>query len=216
VRISTAGTEPPQAAKKARGTDSISTWTRPTCMALVATYKRVVADHAHRVPRIREQMDLAIRAVFDSWNAPRAIRTAGERIGRSGHGGQRGRDGVRQPRDGLRDRVAFTATRPPVRAYTATLQNAQARTSSPASATVAAAGAGRIDPRLVPRAARHHGEAGESLPQYMRHEFYDRRESMDAGQVGSTAARVRIATGRPGLIDLDEALGRVTGAQLTS
>jgi pyruvate,orthophosphate dikinase len=42
---------------------------------LVATYKKIVADHSGReFPQDpREQMDLAIHAVFDSWNSERAI-----------------------------------------------------------------------------------------------------------------------------------------------
>src|SRR5439155_9923855 len=42
---------------------------------LVETYKQIVVDHAGREfpQEPREQMDMAVRAVFDSWNAPRAI-----------------------------------------------------------------------------------------------------------------------------------------------
>ena len=43
--------------------------------ALVETYKVIVREHAGREfpQQPREQMDLAVRAVFDSWNAERAI-----------------------------------------------------------------------------------------------------------------------------------------------
>jgi pyruvate,orthophosphate dikinase len=42
---------------------------------LVETFKQIVVDQAGREfpQQPREQMDLAVRAVFDSWNAPRAI-----------------------------------------------------------------------------------------------------------------------------------------------
>jgi pyruvate, orthophosphate dikinase len=42
---------------------------------LVATYKQLIAEHAEReFPQDpREQMDMAIRAVFDSWNTERAM-----------------------------------------------------------------------------------------------------------------------------------------------
>jgi pyruvate,orthophosphate dikinase len=43
--------------------------------ALVETYKSIVREHAGREfpQEPREQMDLAVRAVFDSWNADRAV-----------------------------------------------------------------------------------------------------------------------------------------------
>ncbi len=43
--------------------------------ALVETYKTIVREHAGREfpQQPREQMDLAVRAVFDSWNADRAV-----------------------------------------------------------------------------------------------------------------------------------------------
>ena len=43
--------------------------------ALVETYKAIVREHAGREfpQQPREQMDLAVRAVFDSWNADRAV-----------------------------------------------------------------------------------------------------------------------------------------------
>jgi len=43
--------------------------------ALVKTYKAIVREHAGREfpQQPREQMDLAVRAVFDSWNADRAV-----------------------------------------------------------------------------------------------------------------------------------------------
>jgi len=64
-----------EAAKKAKGTESDLDLDAADLRALVATYKRVVAERAQReFPQDpREQMDLAIRAVFDSWNASRAI-----------------------------------------------------------------------------------------------------------------------------------------------
>src|SRR5262245_6717386 len=64
-----------EAVKKAKGTESDLDLDAGDLRALVATYKSLVAEHADReFPQDpREQMDLAIRAVFDSWNAPRAI-----------------------------------------------------------------------------------------------------------------------------------------------
>ena len=51
-----------------------STWTPATSRTLVETFKGIIREHAGRdFPQDpREQLDLAVRAVFDSWNSPRA------------------------------------------------------------------------------------------------------------------------------------------------
>ncbi|MEJ2861272.1 pyruvate, phosphate dikinase [Actinomycetospora flava] len=61
-------------AKKAKGTTNDLDLDAGDFTALVETFKGVVREHAGRdFPQDpREQMDLAIRAVFDSWNSPRA------------------------------------------------------------------------------------------------------------------------------------------------
>ncbi len=63
------------AAKDARGTKNDLDLDAEDLRKLVETYKQVVIDRAGReFPQDpREQMDLATKAVFDSWNAPRAI-----------------------------------------------------------------------------------------------------------------------------------------------
>ncbi|HJQ00330.1 MAG TPA: pyruvate, phosphate dikinase [Jatrophihabitans sp.] len=62
-------------AKAARGTDNDLDLDAEDLRKLVETYKQVVVSEVGReFPQDpREQMDLAVRAVFDSWNAPRAI-----------------------------------------------------------------------------------------------------------------------------------------------
>jgi len=63
------------AAKKARGTTADLDLDAEDLRTLVDQFKAVIRDHAGReFPQDpREQMDLAVRAVFNSWNAPRAI-----------------------------------------------------------------------------------------------------------------------------------------------
>ena len=63
------------AAKEQKGTRSDLDLDAADLRGLVDDYKRIVEKQAGReFPQDpREQMDLAIRAVFDSWNAPRAI-----------------------------------------------------------------------------------------------------------------------------------------------
>ncbi|MGH3025822.1 MAG: pyruvate, phosphate dikinase, partial [Gaiellaceae bacterium] len=62
------------AAKKAKGTTSDLDLDADDMAKLVETYKGIVSEHAGRPfpTDTREQMDLAVRAVFDSWNTDRA------------------------------------------------------------------------------------------------------------------------------------------------
>jgi pyruvate,orthophosphate dikinase len=62
-------------AKSAKGTTSDLDLDAEDVKRLVDTYKGIVREHAGREfpDDPREQMDLAVKAVFDSWNAPRAI-----------------------------------------------------------------------------------------------------------------------------------------------
>jgi len=62
-------------AKKAKGVSSDTDLTAEDLVDLVSTYKEIVRKYANREfpQEPREQMDLAIKAVFDSWNADRAI-----------------------------------------------------------------------------------------------------------------------------------------------
>jgi pyruvate,orthophosphate dikinase len=63
------------AAKEAKGTQSDLDLDADDLKRLVEQFKGIIADQSGReFPQDpREQMDLAIRAVFESWNAPRAI-----------------------------------------------------------------------------------------------------------------------------------------------
>ena len=63
------------AAKQAKGVASDTQLTAEDLMTLTNVFKDIVAEHAKRdFPQDpREQMDLAIKAVFESWNSDRAI-----------------------------------------------------------------------------------------------------------------------------------------------
>ncbi|MGH3206413.1 MAG: pyruvate, phosphate dikinase [Trebonia sp.] len=63
------------AAKNAKGVASDTELTAADLKALTATYKELVREHAGRdFPQDpREQMDLAVLAVFNSWNSNRAV-----------------------------------------------------------------------------------------------------------------------------------------------
>jgi pyruvate, orthophosphate dikinase len=62
-------------AKKAKGTDNDLDLDEDDLRTLVDTFKGIVREHGGRdfPTDPREQMDMAVHAVFDSWNAPRAI-----------------------------------------------------------------------------------------------------------------------------------------------
>jgi pyruvate,orthophosphate dikinase len=64
-----------EAAKHARGTEDDLDLDESDLRDIVEAFKELVRKHAGREfpSDPREQMDLAVRAVFDSWNAPRAI-----------------------------------------------------------------------------------------------------------------------------------------------
>ena len=64
-----------EAAKEARGTDSDLDLDASALQELVDTFKGIVKEHTGRdfPQEPREQMELAIRAVFDSWNGDRAV-----------------------------------------------------------------------------------------------------------------------------------------------
>ncbi|QBR91679.1 pyruvate, phosphate dikinase [Nocardioides euryhalodurans] len=61
-------------AKRSRGTDNDLDLDAEDLRGLVATFKKIVEEHTGRpFPQDpREQLDLAVRAVFDSWNTDRA------------------------------------------------------------------------------------------------------------------------------------------------
>jgi pyruvate, orthophosphate dikinase len=63
------------AAKKAKGATSDTQLDAEDLKALTATYKELVIEHAGREfpQEPREQMDLAVLAVFNSWNSDRAV-----------------------------------------------------------------------------------------------------------------------------------------------
>ena len=63
------------AAKKSRGTENDLDLDEQDLRGIVDSFKGIVRDQAGREfpTDPREQMDLAVRAVFESWNAPRAI-----------------------------------------------------------------------------------------------------------------------------------------------
>jgi pyruvate,orthophosphate dikinase len=217
------------AAKDAKGGDTISDidLTADDLRTLVETYKEIVVKYAGREfpQEPREQMDLAVRAVFESWNTPRAvIYRRQERI----------------PTDlgtavnictmvfgnlGLDSGTGVAFTRDPASGaqgvYGDYLQNAQGEdVVAGIRNTVPLADLERIDKRSYDALMHNMQVLEEHYRDLCDIEFTVERGAlwMLQTRVGkrTAGAAFRIATQLvdQGLIDMDEALQRVSGAQL--
>ncbi len=194
---------------------------------LVATFKKAIEEHAGRPfpQEPREQMDLAIRAVFDSWNTDRAVlyRRQEQIAEDSGTAvniqamvfGNRGMDSG--------SGVAFT--RDPASGaqgvYGDYLQNAQGEdVVAGIRNTVSLADLGVVD-------RKSHDELLEIMQTLEEHyrDMCDIEFTIEQGKLWMLQTRVgkrtpeaafRIAVDMvdEGLVDVDEALDRVGGAQL--
>jgi pyruvate, orthophosphate dikinase len=214
-------------AKHAKGTTSDLGLDAADLRALVETFKEVVVKHAGReFPQDpREQMDLAVRAVFESWNTPRAeIYRRQERIpadlgtavnictmvfGNLGMDSGTGVAFTRDPASGAQG------------VYGDYLQNAQGEdVVAGIRNTVPLADLEAIDKNSYVRLM----EIMQTLEEHYR-DLCDIEFTIERGKlwmlqtrVGkrTAAAAFRIATQLvdQGLIDMDEAIQRVTGAQL--
>ena len=194
---------------------------------LVETFKDVVVKHAGREfpQEPREQMDLAVRAVFDSWNTPRAVlyrrqeRIPGDLgtavnivamvFGNLGMDSGTGVAFTRDPASGAQG------------VYGDYLQNAQGEdVVSGIRNTVPLTDLEEIDKRSYDQLMRIMHVLEEHYRDLCDIEFTIERGKlwMLQTRVGkrTAAAAFRIATQLvdQGLIDMDEALQRVTGAQL--
>jgi pyruvate,orthophosphate dikinase len=216
-----------EAAKQAKGTDSDLDLDAEDMRKLVETYKQVVIDHAGRpFPQDpREQMDLATRAVFESWNTERAvIYRRQERIPADlgtavnivamvfGNLGMDSGTGVAFTRDPASGAQGI---------YGDYLQNAQGEdVVAGIRNTVPLADLEKIDKKSYDELL----SIMQTLEEHYR-DLCDIEFTIERGKlwmlqtrVGkrTAAAAFRIATQLvdQGLIDMDEAVSRVTGAQL--
>ena len=174
--------------KKNRGTESDTDLGVDDLRELVETFKRSIAEHAGRdFPQDpREQLDLAMRAVFDSWNTERAVALPPPGADRGGprHRRQRAGHGLRQPRRRLRLRRRVHP-RPGVgqpgrvRRLPAERAGRGRRRGHPQHRLPGRHGEDR--PEVARRAAGDHGDAGEALPRHVRHRVHRRaRQALDA------------------------------------
>ena len=152
---------------------------------------------------------MAVKAVFNSWNADRAdpVPAAGADPGRPRHRGQHRGHGLRQPRHGLGHRRRLhprPRQRPAGRLRRLPAERAGRGRRGRHPQHGPAAGP-RADRRQVLRRAHgHHGDAGEPLQGPVRHRVHDRaRQAVDAADPGRQAHRRgrvpdRHAARRPG------------------
>ena len=188
-----------EAAKTAKDTKNDLDLDAGDLSTLVETFKGIVSEHTGRdFPQDpREQLDLAVRAVFDSWNSPRAnIYRRQERIPAdlgtavtsarwsSATSGWTRAPAWPSPATRRRASAGSTAT---------TCRTRRARTSSPASATpLPLADLERIDKSSLRRAHGHHDHARAALPRPLRHRVHHRaRQALDAADPRGQADRGR-------------------------
>ncbi|WP_221634634.1 pyruvate, phosphate dikinase [Nocardioides luti] len=213
--------------KRQRGVDQDTELTPDDLRELVSTYQQAIREHAGRdFPQDpREQLDLAVRAVFDSWNTERAVlyrrqEQIPEDLGTAvniqamvfGNRGDTSGSGVAFTRDPASGNQGV---------YGDYLQNAQGEdVVAGIRNTVSLADMGEID-----RASHDQLlEIMSTLEQHYR-DMCDIEFTVERGKlwmlqtrVGKrtpeAAFRIAVHMADEGLIDLDEAVRRVSGAQL--
>ncbi|HEY0495156.1 MAG TPA: pyruvate, phosphate dikinase [Kutzneria sp.] len=194
---------------------------------LVEVFKKVVQEHAGRPfpQQPREQMDLAVRAVFDSWNTPRAVIYRRQERIPSNLGTAVNIVAMVFGNLGMDSGTGVAFTRDPASGaqgiYGDYLQNAQGEdVVAGIRNTVPLRDLEKIDKRVYDELL----QIMQTLEEHYR-DLCDIEFTVERGKlwmlqtrVGkrTAAAAFRIATQLvdQGLIDMNEALTRVTGAQL--
>ena len=215
------------ALKERRGTIVDTELTVDDLRELVATYKSRIAEHAGReFPQDpREQLDLAVRAVFDSWNTERAVlyrrqEQIPEDLGTAvniqamvfGNLGETSGSGVAFTRDPASGDQGV---------YGDYLQNAQGEdVVSGIRNTVSLADMGDIDRESHAQLLEIMGTLEEHYRDMCDIEFTVERgrlwmlQTRVGKRTPEAAFRIAVHMADEGLIDLDEAVRRVNGAQL--
>ncbi len=215
------------AAKKARGVTDDVDLTVEDLTGLVATYKKIIADRTGRdFPQDpREQMDLAVRAVFDSWNTERAVlyrrqERIPEDLGTAvniqsmvfGNGGDDSGSGVAFTRDPASGNQGE---------YGDYLQNAQGEdVVAGIRNTVSLADLETIDKAAhdellgIMATLEHHYQDMCDIEFTIEHGKLWMLQTRVGKRTPEAAFRIAVHMADEGLIDLDEALRRVTGEQL--
>jgi pyruvate,orthophosphate dikinase len=213
--------------KERRGTTEDTDLGVDDLRELVASYKELIEKHAGRpFPQDpREQMDLAVRAVFDSWNTERAVLYRRQEQIPDNLGTAVNIQAMVFGNRGLTSGSGVCFTRDPASGaqgeYGDYLQNAQGEdVVAGIRNTVSLADLGEID-----KAAHDELLAIMKKLEQHYHDMCDIEFTIERGKlwmlqtrVGKrtpeAAFRIAVRMAEEGLIDYDEALDRVTGAQL--
>ncbi len=216
-----------ESAKQAKGTTDDLGLDADDLRTLVGTFKRIIAEESGReFPQDpRQQMDLAVRAVFESWNAPRAVLyRRQERIPADlgtavnvvamvfGNLGMDSGTGVAFTRDPASGAQGI---------YGDYLQNAQGEdVVAGIRNTVPLAELERIDPpayaellQIMERLENHYRDLCDIEFTIERNNLWMLQTRVGKRTAGA-AFRIATQLVDQGLIDMDEAVRRVSGAQL--
>ncbi len=216
-----------EAKKESRGSTNDLDLTAEDFAELVSTYKQLIREHTgHDFPQDpREQLDLAIRAVFDSWNTDRAVLyRRQERIPSDlgtavsvvsmvfGNGGMDSGTGVAFTRDPASGAQGV---------YGDYLQNAQGEdVVAGIRNTVPLADLEQIDKTsydelmaIIEKLEEHYKDLCD-IEFTVEHGKLWMLQTRVGKRTAEAAFRIAIQLVDQGLIDMDEAVRRVTGAQL--
>jgi len=187
---------PLEDAKAAKGVDSDVDLDATDLQTLVETFKAVVQDATGQPfpQHPRQQLDLSVRAVFDSWNTNRArLYRRRERIPHDlgtavnvctmvfGNLGKDSGTGVCFTRDPATGRSGV---------YRDYLPNAQGEDVVAGIRNTLSLRTSPASTRLRRAAAAHHAPAGDPLPRPVRHRVHRRaRQAVDAADPGRQADR---------------------------
>ena len=184
-------------AKRAKGADNDLDLDADDLRKLVETFKEVVVEQAGRPfpQEPREQMDLAVRAVFESWNTERAVIYRRQERIPSDLGTAVNICSMVFGNLGMDSGTGVAFTRDPASGaqgiYGDYLQNAQGEdVVAGIRNTVPLADLEQLDKKSYDELHAHHADPRGALPRPVRHRVHHRaRQAVDAADPGRQAHR---------------------------
>ena len=213
--------------KRARGGESDLDLDAEDFQALVSTYKKIIDEHTgHPFPQDpRDQLDMAIRAVFDSWNTERAVLYRRQERIPADLGTAVNVMAMVFGNVGMDSGTGVAFTRDPASGaqgvYGDYLQNAQGEdVVAGIRNTVPLADLERLDKKsyddlmaIMQRLEEHYRDLCD-IEFTVEHGKLWMLQTRVGKRTAEAAFRIAVQLADQGLIDMDEAVRRVTGAQL--